>query len=75
MVRWAGSGLREGDRQLSRRGTYRIRVVLTARFRERLKRRGVLRAKIELRLAPVEGTPSTATAALTFKSSSSKKGR
>ncbi len=64
---WAGTDMRRGSRRLSRAATYQIGVALTARARTVLLRRGVVRVRLRLVLAPAVGARTTTTASLVFK--------
>lgn len=74
-VRWTGRAVRRGSRSFAKAGTQRISLALKPAARRRLAERGAVRVTLRLVFAPVGGTPSTQTASLTFKGSSSKKGR
>jgi hypothetical protein len=71
---WAGTDVRRGSRRLSKAATYQISIGLTPSARRALLRRGSVRVRLRLVLAPAAGARTTTSISLTFKSSP-KKGR
>jgi len=74
-IRWSGRGLRLGSRKFARAGRHGIRLTLTPVARGRLVHHGAIHVRVRLSFAAVSGSKSVRTTSLTFKSSSSKKGR
>jgi hypothetical protein len=75
----SGAGVKTAKRQVSRAGTYTVRVVLTAKARKALKRSKSrsARKRVRVTFTPAQGSASQRTLSLTYKSkpANKKKGR
>ena len=71
----AGSGLVATKRSVTKAGTVTVKVALSKRARATLAKRHVVKVKVRVVFAPRGGKASTVTVPLTFKPSSTKKGR
>ncbi len=73
-VSWSGHGVRGGSRSLARAGVYRVRIVLSARARATLVRRGSYRTRVRLLFALSGHARSSASVLLSFRNTSATKG-
>ncbi len=74
-VRVSGPGLKRSSTTARKAGSYRVAVRLSKRARQRLKDDRRVRVRVTVRFAPKAGRPSAKRFAMTFKASSTRKGR
>jgi hypothetical protein len=63
----SGSGLRSVKRTATRAGTYRVKVQLTARAKQTLRRKHQLKVTVRVGYTPLDGRGSSSTLAITVK--------
>ena len=73
-LRASGVGLAQAQRTVSKTGTYRVTVRLSAKARRTLRRRHTTRIWVTVRFTPTEGAPQRSRVRVTF-TSTSKGGR
>ncbi len=74
-VQVSGAGLKRSSTTARKAGSYRVAVRLSKRARQKLKDDRRVRVRVTVRFAPKAGRPSAKRFAMTFKASSTRKGR